>query len=88
MVGIAAVKRYFQEWFDMFEGFTGVFEELIDVDDNRVVAVQLVSGRAKISGADAQLRYAVVYTLRDGKIIRGREYATRAEALKAVGLEE
>ena len=32
------------------------------------------------------LTYATVYTIRDGKIARGREYATRAEALEAVGL--
>jgi ketosteroid isomerase-like protein len=88
MVGIAAVKGYFQEWYDMFDGFTGVIEELIDVGDDRVVAVQCVSGRAKISGVDAELRYAVVYTVRDRNIIRGREYATREEALKAVRLEE
>jgi ketosteroid isomerase-like protein len=87
MVGLAAAKRYVQEWVDMFEGITNVPEELIDVGDDRVVAVQLASGRAKISGVDTQLRYAVVYTVRDGKIIRIREYATREEALKAVGLE-
>jgi ketosteroid isomerase-like protein len=28
----------------------------------------------------------VVYTLRDGKIVRGREYIDRSEALEAVGL--
>ena len=30
----------------------------------------------------------VVYTISDGKIVRGREYLERADALKAVGLEE
>jgi ketosteroid isomerase-like protein len=29
-----------------------------------------------------------VYTLRDGKVARGREYWTRDEALKAAGLQE
>jgi ketosteroid isomerase-like protein len=87
MVGITAVERYFQEWLDMFEDVTNVAEELIAVGDNRAVAVQLASGRAKISGVDAQLRYAVAYAISDGKIIRAREYATREEALKAAGLE-
>jgi ketosteroid isomerase-like protein len=32
--------------------------------------------------------YSVVYTVRDGKIARGREYATREEALEAAGLSE
>jgi len=32
------------------------------------------------------LTYAVVYTIREGKIARGREYWTREEALEAAGL--
>ena len=56
--------------------------------DDRVVALLHVTGRARLSGIATELRYAVVYTLRDGKILHGREYADRQEALKAVGLEE
>jgi ketosteroid isomerase-like protein len=48
--------------------------------------VQRVTGRAKASGVTTELRYAVVYTVRDGKIARGREYIDRATALEAVGL--
>jgi ketosteroid isomerase-like protein len=62
--------------------------ELLDVGDDRDVAVLHVTGRAILSGIQTENRYAVVYTLRDGKIVRGREYANRAEALKAAGLEE
>ena len=46
------------------------------------------SGRAKLSGIETDLTYAVVHTIRDGKIARGREYMTRAEALEAAGLSE
>jgi ketosteroid isomerase-like protein len=45
-------------------------------------------GRARLSGVTTELRYAIVYTLRDGKIVRGREYANRQEAFAAVGLAE
>jgi hypothetical protein len=31
---------------------------------------------------------AVVFTVRDGKIVRGREYATREQALEAAGLSD
>ena len=34
---------------------------------------------------ETELRYAVVYTLREGKIVRGREYMDREQALAAVG---
>jgi ketosteroid isomerase-like protein len=88
MHGSAAVRRYVQDWIDMFEDFAVVPEELRAVGDDRVVAAQHLTGRAKISGADTELRYAVVYTVRDGKIVRGREYMNRQEALEAVGLRE
>jgi ketosteroid isomerase-like protein len=46
------------------------------------------AGRAKTSGVQTDIRYAVVYTLRDGKIVRGREYIDRDQALEALGLRE
>ena len=88
MHGIEAVRRYVEDWFDTFDDFRSEPEELIDVGDDRVVAVMHITGRAKSSGVATDMRYANVSTIRDGKIVRGREYATKAEALKAVGLAE
>jgi ketosteroid isomerase-like protein len=87
MRGPERLRRYFQEWVDLFEGITNVPEELIDIGDNRVLAVQRAAGRAKLSGAETEIRFAVVYTVRDGKIVRGREYLDRGEALKALAAE-
>jgi ketosteroid isomerase-like protein len=53
-----------------------------------VVAVIHNAGRAKRSGIPTELRYAALYTIRDGKMVRVREYATKTEALVAVGLAE
>jgi ketosteroid isomerase-like protein len=86
--GIEAMRRYAQDWFDTFEDVTLVPDELLDAGDDRVVAVVHMAGRARLSGIETQLRYAVVCTVRDGKIVRGREYSEKAEALKAVGLAE
>jgi ketosteroid isomerase-like protein len=47
-----------------------------------------ISGRARLSGVEVDLTFAVVYTLRDGKVARGREYWTRDQALEAAGLRE
>jgi ketosteroid isomerase-like protein len=87
MHGAERVRRYFQEWVDMFEGITNVAEELFDIGDDRVLAVQRAAGRARLSGAETEIRFAVVYTVRDGKILRGREYLDRGEALKALSAE-
>jgi ketosteroid isomerase-like protein len=85
--GEAAMRAYIQDWLDEFDDVHIELEELIDAGD-QVVAVQRVGARAKASGVDTELRYAVVNTVRDGKVVRGREYWTRDQALEAVGLSE
>ncbi len=45
-------------------------------------------GRGSASGVDMDWRQSLVYTLRDGLIVRVEEYFDRAEALEAVGLSE
>jgi ketosteroid isomerase-like protein len=47
-----------------------------------------VIGRMKESDAEIDMRLAVVYTVRNGLIVRGREYASREHALRAAGLPE
>ena len=84
--GHDAMRRYLDDWSEMFDDGRNEPEEFIDAGD-RVVVMQHASGKSKRTGIPVDMRYAVVYTVQDGKIVRGREYATRAEALKAVGLE-
>jgi ketosteroid isomerase-like protein len=88
MRGLAAVRRYFQEGFDTFDDLSLVAEEVRDVGDERVLSIQRLKGRAKLSGIEIEMRYASVNTLRDGKVVRVREYLSVEDALKAVGLEE
>jgi uncharacterized protein len=88
MHGRVAVRRYVQDWLDTFDDSSVVVEELRDVGDDRVLAIQRAKGRAKLSGVEIDLRYAVVYTLRAGKVVRAREYLSVDEALEAVGLRE
>jgi ketosteroid isomerase-like protein len=88
MHGPVAVRRYVQDWIDTFDDFSVVVEELRDVGDDRVLSIQRIKGRAKLSGTETDLRFAVVSTVRDGKVVRGREYLSLEDALAAVGLRE
>jgi ketosteroid isomerase-like protein len=88
MHGKEAVRAYAQEWLDMFDETKIEPVELIDAGGDKVIVVQRSSGRAKLSGVETDMTYAVVYTIRDGKIARGREYMTRSDALEAAGLSE
>src|SRR6266576_4847400 len=74
MHGPAAVRRYIQDWIDTFDDFGVVVEELRSVGDDRVLAIQRLKGRAKLSGIETDLHDALVSTVRDGKVVRGREY--------------
>jgi uncharacterized protein len=88
MHGKDAVRAYVQDWLDMFDDFKVEPVELIDAGEDQVIAVLRNSGRAKLSGVEIDLTYAVVFTTRDGKIARGREYWTKEQALEAAGLRE
>jgi ketosteroid isomerase-like protein len=86
--GHEAMRAYVEDWLETFDDPKTDPVELIDAGADRVVAVLRASGRAKQSGVETEVTYAVVYTVRDGKIARGREYWTRDEALEAAGLSE
>ena len=88
MHGKAAVRAYVQDWLDNFDNFRYEAVELLDAGEDTVIAVVRISGLAKLSGIETDLTYAALYTIRDGKIARGREYWTRAEALEAAGRRE
>jgi ketosteroid isomerase-like protein len=88
MHGPVAVRRYIQDWIDTFDDFSVVVEQVRDVGEDRVLVVQRLTGRAKLSGTETDLRYAVVSTVRDGKIVQGREYLSLDQALEAVGLSD
>jgi ketosteroid isomerase-like protein len=84
----AAVRAYVQDWLDNFDNFRSEVVELLDAGEDTVIAVVRISGLARLSGIETDLTYAALYTIRDGKIARGREYETRQEALEAAGLRE
>jgi ketosteroid isomerase-like protein len=87
MEGPDAIRDHVRQWEETFEAVRMEVEELIDAGD-QVVALVRAIGRMKDSDAEIDLRYAIVFTIRDGKIASGREYFTREEALEAAGLSE
>ena len=87
--GVDAGRQYLQAWLDLFDPFTTEPLEVIDAGDDTVVLYLRYSGRAKGSGIEVPPEYfAIVIELRDGRMVRAREYEKREEALEAVGLSE
>jgi ketosteroid isomerase-like protein len=82
------VATLMAEWFEgAFDDIRVEVEELIDAGDG-VVAVLRLHGRVRDSTQEVDMSETHVLTMLDGKVTEIREYPTKAEALKAVGLEE
>jgi ketosteroid isomerase-like protein len=88
IVGRDAMRAYVADWYEMFPDLEIVPEEIVDAGPQRVLVVWRISGTAKASGVPTELRYAAVYTIRADKIVRGREYMTKDEALAAAANED
>ncbi len=86
--GRDALRRYYEDWYETFDGLRANAEELIDAGGDRVVVVLRVVGQMKGSEAEVDMRLAIVYAVKDGLIIHGREYATREEAMQVAGAAE
>jgi ketosteroid isomerase-like protein len=86
--GRDAMRRYMEEGLELFEDVAMEAEEIIDGGEDRVIVVVRFTGRARLSGVETELRFSILYMLRDGRIVRGREYATKEESLEAARLSE
>jgi ketosteroid isomerase-like protein len=84
--GREAYKRYVEQWLDGFDGMHVEIEESIDVDGDRVFTWSRFTGRGRMSGAPADWHLAIVFTIRDGKVMHAEEYFDRDQALDAAGL--
>jgi ketosteroid isomerase-like protein len=83
--GFAEFMRF---WTEDFDHFTLRLERLIDVGDDRVVALFHHIAAGKASGVPVELHQGVVYELEGGRVIRCRSYPDHAGALEAAGLSE
>jgi ketosteroid isomerase-like protein len=81
--GQAAMRRYYAEWVDTMDELRGDVREIAFEDGDVVVALIRNSGRGRASGVPASGEYYVACVVRDGRIVVGREYSTRAAAVAA-----
>ena len=78
-------RRYYEAW----ENVTAELEDVIDLGDDRVVAVLNYRGRGRVSGVEVQFtRMAGIFTIRDGQVTRAEWYRNAPEALEAAGIKQ
>jgi uncharacterized protein len=83
-VGIDAVRRYIESFAKYWEEIRFEPQEYIEAGDQVVVVARLL-GRGKASGVAVERVWAYVWTLRERRVLRMDGFASREEALKAVG---
>jgi ketosteroid isomerase-like protein len=85
--GHDAVRQLLEGYLDAFEFLRAEPEQLFDAGD-RVVAFIRTSIKGKGSGAEAAVRPAHLWTLREGQVVRMQVFpaAERMKALEAAGL--
>jgi hypothetical protein len=86
--GTARPARRLACWLAPWASYRTEIEQMIDLRE-RVVSVICDYGRREPDAPEVALKSAVVWTVRDGRIVRAEFYAGgRDEALAAIGLAE
>ena len=84
--GPEGFNEFIAKWTEAYEEFEQHVEDVIDGGDHDVVAILHQRARPRGSQSWVDLRFAVVWTVADGQLKRGRVFRTAEEALAAVGL--
>jgi ketosteroid isomerase-like protein len=87
-VGMRGIRQWMADTDETWEQFGFEASEVIDVGD-KVVVIGRLFGKGKASGVRVGQPMAGIWTVRDGRIVRGEiGYTDRRVVLKAVGLSE
>jgi ketosteroid isomerase-like protein len=84
--GPEGFNEFIAKWTEAYDEFEQNVEEVIDAGDQDVVSILSQRARPRGSGSWVHLRFAVIWTVREGKLTRGRVFRTAEEALAAAGL--
>ena len=82
------VLSLWRSFLDAWDSFQWDAEEIIDVDDSRVIAVNHVRGRGRGSGVDVDAIGVQLWTFTDGQARSIKLYQSKADALEAAGVSE
>ena len=85
--GREGVRRRLEEWLESFGDYRYEVERIIDCGGDEVMAVATEVGRGATSGAEVRSVNYELLTIRDGMIVRIREFYDATAAHRAAGLQ-
>ena len=83
--GVDGTRAYYEDLREVWQEWHNELRSLTEVESNTVITENVFRGTGR-SGVQVENASALVWTLLDRRVFRLRSYATRAEALAAVGL--
>jgi ketosteroid isomerase-like protein len=86
--GRDGVRQRLEEWLESFADYRYEVERIVDCPGDDVLVVATEVGRGARSGADVRSTNYELLTIRDGMIVRIREFYDEGNALEAAGLSE
>ena len=85
-MGPEGVKEFIAGLYEEFDEPRADVSELLDAGDQVLVSAT-ARGRGKLSGVETTWDTWQLWTVRDGKLMRGQGFTSREEALAAAGLD-
>ena len=86
--GRREVLDLFRSFIDAWDAIQWDPEEIVEVDDARVIVVNHIRMRGRASGVEVEATAFQVWTISDGTVQKLKLYRTKADALEAAGLPD
>ena len=87
-LGRQGVRRRLEEWLESFAEYRYDVQRIIDCGGDEVLVEAAEVGRGAMSGAKVRSTNYELLTIRDGMIVRIREFYNAGDAFEAAGLRE
>jgi ketosteroid isomerase-like protein len=81
--GLDGFLEWRNAWTEAYDDWGYAVEEIVDGGESEVVATFRQRGKPRGSDSWVEMRYGIVYTVKQGVIQRSRAYADADEALEA-----
>jgi ketosteroid isomerase-like protein len=87
--GHEGVRTYWRRWLQAWENIEFELQDVVDAGDEVVALICNQRQWGRHSGLVTEMPpYGLVFTIRDGKVVRWRSYPSQESALEAAGLRE
>lgn len=86
--GVDACREYLRRFVESFDEFVFEAEDIVGLDDDRVLVPLRVITRGKGSGAVVEIAAGWIFTLRGDLVLKVEAFLDRAEAFEAAGLSQ